>query len=1096
MSNPNKQATESSYRGDLIVAVCILITVLLVGFFFDLFGIIHDYLHRFEQWQIDEIILAFFSLSILASWFSYRRWKEAVYESGRAKRSESELNNAQVVAGIGSWHWNMLDNSEQWSDQLYRMFELAPETTPARYETFLSLVHVDDKQKVFDAVEEGKRSGSYDCEFRIVRADDSIIFVHSQAKVHFNAAGEAVSMDGTALDISNLKQTDMALCKSDQRMQSILDNTTSVIYLKDMEGKYILINKQWKNLFHVTQKWVEGKTDHDVFPEDIANAFQENDRQVIKENKVIEVEEYAPHDDGIHTYISIKFPITDENGNVYGMGGISTDITDRKEVEASLRKSNQRFRELVENIGEVFWIASPDWSDILYISPNYQLLWGRSCESLYASPMNWLDAVVDEDQALITATLHNGITDGLNELLFPEFRILHTDGTIRWIQARAFPIRNEHGELDRIVGIADNITERKQAEFELTRSHERFSSIVEMAADAIISIDEKQQIILFNKAAETMFDYDQHDVVGEHVEKLIPERFRETHRRVVEAFRDKNDVSLIHRRVGMFGLRMNGEEFPMETSISKQVFEDDTVMTVMMRDLSDQVKAEDTQRKLLMAIGEAGEAVIITDRNAVIEYVNPAFTEITGYAADEAIGNTPAMLKSEAQNPKFYAELWQTITSGNVWHGTLIDRKKDGSFYPALMSVSPIRGENEEITHYVSLQQDMTEYKKMEEQFLQAQKMEAVGTLVGGIAHDFNNMLAAMQGNSYLARARMNKGEISAADEKIGNIEQIIFSAAEMVKQLLTFARKDSVSMTDLALKPYLKEALKLGGSAIPESIELATRISDEGLHIYGDSTQLQQLLMNLLNNARDAVSGVSEPKITVCLSRFVPEDHFLLQHPEQSGAAMALLSIADNGSGISKTNLQKVFEPFFTTKGVGKGTGLGLAMVFGAVQRHGGVIEVESSIGEGTTFNIYLPLVTGSVEETLDLSSKMNMGMNETILLVDDEEVLRSTTSELLSSIGYRVLEAENGQEALQRFTENHNEIAIIITDIVMPKMGGVELVEEVRRIQGDMPIIFVTGYDKDRALSVSQGIDCSIVLNKPFNIEYLSQSIRQLID
>lgn len=387
----------------------------------------------------------------------------------------------------------------------------------------------------------------------------------------------------------------------------------------------------------------------------MADAFRNNDRQVLKENRVIELEEYAPHDDGVHTYISIKFPLSDEHGNQYGVGGISTDIT-----------------------------------------------------------------------------------------------------------------------------------ERKLAVAELTESQARFSSIVEMAADAIISIDEEQKVILFNRAAEKMFGYSQLDMLGEQVDKLMPERYRQSHRGEVGAFLMVDSTDSINRKRGMFGLRRSGEEFRMETTISKQVLDKNrTIMTVMIRDINDQLDAEESQRKLLKAISEAGEAVLITDRNAVIEYVNPAFTEITGYLPEEIIGETPAILKSTAQDPVFYKELWDTITRGEVWHGTLIDKKKDGSFYPAMMSVAPIHDDEGEITHYVALQQDVTEHKRLEQQFLQAQKMESIGTLVGGIAHDFNNILAAVMGNIHLAR--LKKSDASAVSDKLENIERLSNRAAEMIRQCLRF---------------------------------------------------------------------------------------------------------------------------------------------------------------------------------------------------------------------------------------------------------------------------------------------------------------------
>jgi len=1087
-----KKVSSGRCRGDFFIAAGLIVVLWFLAIYFDLFEYIHDVLHRFEHWQVDELLLVILSVSVASSWLAFRRWNDAVYESRQLQQFRTEFDTAQRVANIGSWRWNMVDNSEQWSDQFYLMLGLDAETTIASYDLFLKLVHSDDKPMVLEAVDEAIRTGSYRCDFRMLRADHSIIFVHSQAKVIFDAAGEAIEMGGTILDVSRLKQSESVSRESELRLQSILDNTTAVIYLKDLEGRYILINREYERFLGVTLDEVKGNTDHDIFPKEMADAFRENDLRVISENRCVEMEEQAPHHDGMHTFLSVKFPLCDDQGEPYGVAGISTDITERKRAEVELQKTQERYEEAqhVAHLGH--WELDLIENRLIWSKENCQIFGGATgAANNYET---FLERVHPDDRDSV-----NQAFTGSLEKKTPydtEHRLLMPDGSVKWVQEQCHTDYNEDGKPVRSIGTTQEITKRKLAEIEMTRSRARFSGIVEMAADAIVSINEEQEIILFNRAAEQMFGCSQAEVLGESVEQFIPERFQAGHRRGVESILSGGNRQLIHKKGALFGLRRNGEEFPIEVSMSKQVVEGDTIMTVMIRDLTGQMEAEAVQRKLLKAISEAGEAIIITDDKAVIEYVNPAFTEITGYESDEAIGNTPAMLKSDAQDPKFYTEMWQTITSGNVWHGTLIDRKNDGSFYPALMSVAPIHDENGAITHYVSLQQDMTEYKKMEGQFLQAQKMEAVGTLVGGIAHDFNNMLAAIQGNIYLARMKIEQGEYAAADEKVGHIEKITFSAADMVKQLLTFARKDSVSMVELPLKSYLKEALKLAGSAVPESIELEFNITEEDPHICGDSTQVQQMVMNLLNNARDAVSAVAEPRITVELSRVDPDEDFLLRHPEQSGFAMALLSIADNGCGIAEKNLQKIFEPFFTTKGVGDGTGLGLAMVFGAVQRHGGAIEVESSKGTGTVFNIYLPLVNKRAEvNKYGQSSDVAFGMNETVLLVDDEAVLRTTTSELLSSIGYQVLEAADGYEALQVYAAHQQDIALMITDIVMPKMGGIKLSEEIRRIREDLPIILVTGYDKDRGGAASQEMQYSIVLDKPFNIKNLSHIIRDLL-
>ncbi len=541
----------------------------------------------------------------------------------------------------------------------------------------------------------------------------------------------------------------------------------------------------------------------------------------------------------------------------------------------------------------------------------------------------------------------------------------------------------------------------------------------------------------------------------------------------------------------------DGREHLME--VTKAQVRDETGkvtgITGIALDITDRQIAEERLRILSRAVEQAGESIVITDRDGTIEYVNPAFTEITGYDPGEAIGNNPRILKSGTQEADFYENLWKTIVDGKVWSSPMVERRKDGSLYPAAMSIAPIFDDNHEISHYVGIQQDMTEHHNLEEQLRQSQKMEALGTLVGGIAHDFNNMLLGIAGNVFLAMGEVE--HYPETVEKLKTVEETAFRAAEMIQQLLLFSRKGQLVMQPFGLTSFLNNNLGLIRKSIPENIDFQRDICAEELTLTGDATQLEQVVMNLLNNARDAVENVPDPVIRLTLGEYKVDEEFRDDHPEVKGDLLAHIMVADNGSGISAENMKHIFEPFYTTKDVGEGTGLGLAMCYGSVRSHGGTIVVESSPGEGSRFHIYLPM---NDERELLVSKEVSVkpvpGKGEYILVVDDNSFVRKTTKEFLERLGYKTLVASDGLESVKVFKANKDKVNLVIMDVVMPRLGGVKAIQRMRKICPELKVIYATGYDKDKTLEKEMSIREDVIVSKPYSMEILSKVIRDLLE
>jgi len=512
-------------------------------------------------------------------------------------------------------------------------------------------------------------------------------------------------------------------------------------------------------------------------------------------------------------------------------------------------------------------------------------------------------------------------------------------------------------------------------------------------------------------------------------------------------------------------------------------------------DITERHQAEDKLRIMLQAIEQTGESIIITDREGLIEYANPAFTKITGYRVEEVLGKNPRILQSGNQTAEYYQRMWETIANGGVWNSAIIDRRKDGSQYPALMSIAPISDGNGDITHYVGIQQDMTTNEAVGEKFLQAQKMEAIGILVGGIAHEFNNMLAGMTGNLYLAKAEV--AAFPGVVEHLDKVERLSFRAADMIKQLLTFARKGRVVLKPFNLTSFIKTAAQHIATGMPEAIHFHIDFCDQELRIRGDSAQFQQLLISLISNARDAVEGVAEPDIGMRVELFEADETFSRKHPECPARMFAHLVVSDNGSGIKVVDKEHIFEPFYSTKEVGQGTGLGLSTAYGMVQSHHGVLTVESTVGEGSAFHVYLPLLTEEKPVSrVEAGNGPVAGEGELILIVDDDVDIRSACSSVLKNTGYQVLEAADGLEAIEIFRTHQDTIAMIIMDIVMPGLTGVQTVERIRQIAADVKVIFATGYDQQETLKSGLLAGEYPVVFKPYSIVMLSRLIREQLD
>lgn len=511
------------------------------------------------------------------------------------------------------------------------------------------------------------------------------------------------------------------------------------------------------------------------------------------------------------------------------------------------------------------------------------------------------------------------------------------------------------------------------------------------------------------------------------------------------------------------------------------------------RELAERKKAEDSLRKLSVAVEQNPASIVITNTSGIIEYVNPQFTLLTGYTSEEAIGNTPAILKTGETSPEEYRQLWNIILSGGEWRGEFHNRKKDGELYWEQALIAPIRDEQGAITHFIAIKEDISDRKKLETQLRHSQKMEAVGQLAGGIAHDFNNILTAIIGYATILQMKIDP------QSPIKNTADQILAAAErgagLTHGLLAFSRKQISNLTRVDLNEVVKRVEKLLARLIGEDIQINTILSEQEIPLMADSIQLEQVLMNLSTNARDAMPDGGN--ITITTELVTIDASFILNQGFGEKGTYALLTFSDTGNGMSAETTKRIFEPFYTTKETGKGTGLGLSIVYGVIKKHGGYVTCQSSPGKGTTFCIYLPLTFNrSVEQSEDKPTIPFCGGNELILLAEDDNTMRLLTKELLEEFGYTVIEVADGCRAVEQYRERSDSIQLVILDAVMPGMKGMDAYSEIHKINPHARVLFCSGYNLDMIEGVDKLSQNLHFIAKPFVPKELLMKVREVLE
>jgi two-component system NtrC family sensor kinase len=894
-------------------------------------------------------------------------------------------------------------------------------------------------------------------------------------------------------DITERKRSEEELERIYQRLSDIIDFLPDATFVIDRDKKVIAWNKAVEEMTGVKKEDMLGKGDYAYAvpfygkPRPIIidlvlerdKKFENRYGNVHVEGSKLLAEVFVPKIyGGKGAYISCTAsPLFDHSGNIVGAIESVRDVTEHKRIEKALQESEERYRTAIESSNDGIVLVRGD--SHIYANRKFLDIFGYDSPQEVVGKTHHLTVHPDDQEKV--AGYNRRRQRGEAAPVRYEFKGMRKNGDVIYIEVSAAATTYQGKSVS--IAFMRDVTERRKAQESLQESEKTLRSLFDAVHETMLLIDREGTVLMSNIVAAERLGKSVQELVGinlyDHFAPNVAEYRKAQYAKVIAL---GEPVYFEDARAGRYYENYCYPVFDEEENVR--------AVTIFAHDITERKKAEEEQAKLWSAVEWAGEGIFMLDIDKRFTYVNAAFCKSYGSTREEIIGETMAITRGDSHPQSFYDAVWSVVEAGNIYSGRQTRRRKDGTPIEVELTMAPVRDASGAIIQYVGVAKDITEQLQMEAQLRQAQKMEAIGTLAGGVAHDFNNILAVIMGLGNLIQMT-----IGPDDRNRPYVDQIVLSAekaADLTHSLLAFSRKQRINLEPHNLGNIVQSTAKLLKRLLPEDINLELDLADDCIALL-DVSQIDQVLMNLATNARDAMPGGGS--ITIRTKVVTLDASFNKTHGFGKTGEYIRLSVSDAGMGMDEQTMARIFDPFFTTKEVGKGTGLGLASVYGIVKQHNGYVTVTSSPLKGTTFDIYIPLVEATVV-TGPATGPRVPGGSETILVIEDDVDVRNMVRDILSAQGYNALAATDGEDGIRVFNEHREAISLIILDMVMPGRSGKDVLEEINRIHPEVKAIFVSGYTGD--IVIEKGVRGSHVdfLQKPLSMSKLLGKVREVLD